>query len=37
LIGIDHENKQFERDPRAFHAETAKAMGGYGNPGKARK
>jgi hypothetical protein len=37
LIGIVGEDKQYERDPRAFHAEIAKILGGYRNPGKARK
>jgi hypothetical protein len=37
LIGIDPEGKQYERDPKAFHAEIAKVIGGYRNSGKARK
>jgi hypothetical protein len=37
LIGINREGKQYERPDKAVHAEIAKAMGGYGNPGKARK
>jgi hypothetical protein len=37
LIVIDSKGKQFERDPRAFYAEIAKAMSGYKKPGKARK
>jgi hypothetical protein len=37
LIGIDCEDKQYERDHKAFHAEIAKVIGGYRDPGKARK
>jgi hypothetical protein len=37
LISVDSEGNQKERDPRAFHAEIAKALGGYRTPGKARK
>jgi hypothetical protein len=37
LTGVDSEGRQKERDPRAFHAEIAKALGGYRTPGKAQK
>jgi hypothetical protein len=37
LIGIDSEDKEYKRDHRAFYAEIAKVLGGYRNPGKARK
>jgi hypothetical protein len=37
LVGLDQNNKQFERDPRAFYAEITKALQGDRKPGKAQK
>jgi hypothetical protein len=37
LLGVNGKGEQVERDHRAFYAGIAKAMSGYGKPGKARK
>jgi hypothetical protein len=36
LLGVNRKGEQVEHDHRAFYAEIAKAMRGYGKPGKAR-